>query len=113
MALHRDVKNGNNSSHFSDFFNLKITIRISYECKHVKVPNLIYFGSPSTALSNTNRFIFIYDKVLSIFLNWKVTPILALKWSILRHKANFRISVCLVLWRNHRGTLSVNFTKIE
>ena len=88
MALHRDVKNGNNGSHFSDFFKLKITIRISYECKHVKVPNLIYFGSPSTALSNTNRTIFIYDKVLSIFLNWKVTPIFALKWSILRHKAN-------------------------
>ena len=63
MALHRDVKNGNISSHFSDFFRLKITIRISYECKHVKVPNVVYFGSPNTALSNTNRTIFIYDKI--------------------------------------------------
>ena len=81
--------------------------------QHVKVPNLVYFGSPSTALSNTNRMIFIYDKVLSIFLNWKMTPIFALKWSVLRRKAIFQISVCLVLWRDHRGTLSVNFTKID
>ena len=73
---------------FRIFFKLKITISISYDCKHVKVPDVVYFGSPSTALSNTNRTIFIYDKVLSIFLNWKVTPIFAFKWSILHHKAN-------------------------
>ena len=51
MALHRDGKNGNNNPHFSDFLKLKITICISYKCKHVKVPNLVYFGSPSTVLS--------------------------------------------------------------
>ena len=55
---------------------------MSNKCKHVKIPNLVYFGSPSTSLSNTNRTIFIYDKLLSIFLNWKVTPIFALKLSI-------------------------------
>ena len=81
MALHRDGKNDNYSPQLSDFLNLKMTIRISYKCKHVKVPNLVYFGSPSTVLSNANRTIFTYDKVLSIFLNWKVTPIFALKWS--------------------------------
>ena len=90
-----------------------MTIRISYKCKHVKVPNLVYFGSPSTVLSNTNRTIFTYDKVLSIFLNWKVTPNFALKWSIFRRESKFRILVCLLLWRNHRGALSVNFTKID
>ena len=72
-------KNGNNSAHFSDYLKLKITIHISYKCKHVKVPNLVYIGSPSTVLSNTNRTIFIYNKVLSIFLNWKVTRIFCLK----------------------------------
>ena len=113
MALHREGKNDNNSPHFSDFFKLKMTIRISYKCKHVKVPDLVYFGSPRTVLSNTNRTIFTYDKVLSIFLNWKVTPIFALKWSIFRRKSKFRIIVCFVLWCNHRGTLSVNFTKID
>ena len=77
MALHCDGKMAKIVLIFSDFFKLKITIRISYKCKHVKVPNLVYFGSPSTALSNTNRTIFIYEKVLSIFLNWKVTPIFA------------------------------------
>ena len=86
MPLNRDGKNGNNNTHFSDFFKLKITICISYKCKHVKVPNLVYFGSPSTILSNTDHTIFIYDKVLSIFLNWKVTPIFALKWSIFRRQ---------------------------
>ena len=78
MTLHRDGKNDNNIPHFSDFFRLKITIRISYKCKHVKVPNFVYFGSPSTALSNTSRNIFIYAKGLSIFLNWKVTPFFCL-----------------------------------
>ena len=113
MALHRDGKNDNNSPHFSDFLKIKMTIRKSYKCKHVKVPNLVYFGSQSTVLSNTNCTIFTYDKVLSIFLNCKVTPIFALKLSIFRRKSKFRIIVCLVLWRNHRGTLSVNYTKID
>ena len=112
MALHRDGENSNNIPHFSDFLKLKITICISYKCKHVKVPNLVYFGSPSTVLSNTNHTTFIYDEVLSIFLNWKVTPIFALKWSIFRRKSKFRIFICLVLWCNHQGTLSVNFTNI-
>ena len=79
MALHRDGKNDNNSPQLSDFLKLKITIRISYKFKHVKVPNLVYFGSPSTVLSNTNRTIITYDKVLSLFLNWKVTQMFALK----------------------------------
>ena len=61
MALHRDGKNGNYIPHLSDFLKLKITIRISYKCKHVKVPNWVYFGSPSTVLSNTNRTIVIYE----------------------------------------------------
>ena len=77
-------KNDNNGPRLSDFFKLKMTIRISYKCKYVKVPDLVYFGSPSTVLSNTNRTIVTYNKVLSIFLNWKVTPIFALKWSIFR-----------------------------
>ena len=114
MALNHDGKNDDNSPQLSDFFfKLKMTIRISYKGKHVKVPNLVYFGSPSTVLSNTNRTIFIYDKVLSIFLNWKVTPIFALKWSIFRRESKFRILVCLLLRRNHRGALSENFTKID
>ena len=95
MGLHRDGNNVNKSHHFSDFFKLKTTIRISYKCKHVKVPYLVYFGSPSTALSNTYRTVFIYNKVLSIFLNWKVTPSFALKWSIFRRKSKFRIIVYL------------------
>ena len=113
MALHSDGKKDNKNPQLSDFLKLKMTIRISYKCKHVKVPNLVYFESPSTVLSNTNRTIFTYDKVLSIFLNWKVTPSFALKWSICRRKSKFRILVCLVLWSNHRGALSVNFTKID
>ena len=113
MTLHRDGNNVNNSPHFTDFMKLKITIRISYKCNHVKIPYLVYFGSPSTALSNTYRTVFIYIKILSIFLNWKVTPIFALKWSIFRRKSKFRIIICLVLWHNHRGTLSVNFTNID
>ena len=96
MALHRDRKNDNNGPQLSDFLKLKMTIRISYKCKHVKVPNLVYFGSPGTVLSNTNHTIFTYDRVLSIFLNWKVTPIFALKWSIFRRKSKFQITVCLV-----------------
>ena len=47
MALHRDGKNDNNSPQLSDFLKLKMTIRISYKCKHLKVPNLVYFESQS------------------------------------------------------------------
>ena len=75
MALHRDGK----MTIIVLNYRIFLKIRISYKCKNVKVPNLVYFGSPSTVLSNTNRTIFTYDKVLSIFLNWKVTPIFALK----------------------------------
>ena len=42
MALHRDGKNYNNRPYFLDFFKLKMTIRISYKCKHVKVLNLLF-----------------------------------------------------------------------
>ena len=68
MALHRDGKNDNTIPHFSDVLKLKITIRISYKCKHVKVPNLVFLEVQATVLSNTNHTLFIYDKVLSIFL---------------------------------------------
>ena len=49
MPMHCYGKNGNNVPHFSDFLHLKIMIPISYKYKQVKVPNLVYFGSPSTA----------------------------------------------------------------
>ena len=52
MALHHYRKIGNNVPHFSDFFHLKITIHISYKYKQIKVPNLVYFGSPSIAQYN-------------------------------------------------------------
>ena len=48
MALQHNGKIGNNVPHFSDFLHLKITIHISYKYKQIKVPNLVYFGSPST-----------------------------------------------------------------
>ena len=79
MKLHPDGKNDNNSPHFLDCFKLKNDNSYIFKCKHVNVPNLVYFGSPSNVLSNTNHTIFTYDKVLSIFLNWKVTPIFAFK----------------------------------
>ena len=53
MSLHCYGKIGNNVPHLSDFLHLKITIRISfllfisYKYKLVKVPNLVYFGSPN------------------------------------------------------------------
>ena len=52
MSLHCYGKIGNNDPHFSDFLHLKITIRISYRYKEVKVPNLVYFGSPDIASYN-------------------------------------------------------------
>ena len=59
MLLHCYGKIGNNFPHFSDFIHLKITIRISNRYKQVKVPNLIYFGCPSTASFNNYSTIFI------------------------------------------------------
>ena len=52
MALHHYGKNGNNVPHFSDFLDLKLTIHISDKYKPIKVPNLVYFGSPSIASYN-------------------------------------------------------------
>ena len=73
----------------------------------------VYFWSPSIALFNVNRTTSINDQNLLIYFNWEVTPIFALKGSAYRHQSKFRVLVCLVLWRNHRSTLSVDFTKIE
>ena len=53
---------------------------------NVKVPNLVYFGSPSIALFNGNRTISRYDQILLIFLIRAVTPIFALKGSVFRHQ---------------------------
>ena len=77
IALLRE--NGNNVPHFSDVLHLEITIRISYSYKQVKVLNLVYFGSPSTASYNDYSTISINLQICSIFFNWKVTPIFALK----------------------------------
>ena len=52
MALPHKRKIGSNVPHFSDFLHLKITIYISYKYKQIKVPNLVYFGSPSIASYN-------------------------------------------------------------
>ena len=52
MALHHYRKIGNNVPHFSDVLHLKIAIHISYKYKQIKVPNLVYFGSPSIAPYN-------------------------------------------------------------
>ena len=52
MLLHHYGKIGNNVTHVSDFLHLKITIHISYKYKQIKVPNLVYFESPSTASYN-------------------------------------------------------------
>ena len=49
MAFHHYGKIGNNVPHFSDVLHLKITINITYKYKQIKVPNLVYFGSPSIA----------------------------------------------------------------
>ena len=52
LTLHHYGTIGNNFPHFSDFLHLKIPIHISYKCKQIKVPNLVYFGSPSIASYN-------------------------------------------------------------
>ena len=59
MALYHYRKIGNNVPHFSDFLHLKITIHISYKYKQIKVPNLVYFGSPSIGSYNDNSTISI------------------------------------------------------
>ena len=51
-SLHCYGKLGNNVPYFLDFLHLKITIRISCKYKQIKVPNLVYFGSPSIASYN-------------------------------------------------------------
>ena len=52
MALHHYGKIGNNVSYFLGILHLKITIYISYYHKQAKVPNLVYFESPSIASYN-------------------------------------------------------------
>ena len=64
MSLQPYGKNGKNVPIFLDFFVIK------NKYKQVKVPNLVYFGSPSIAL-----------------FNWEVTPIFALKGSVFRHQS--------------------------
>ena len=59
MALHHYRKIGNNVPHFSDFLHLKITIHISYKYKQIKVPNLVYLGSPCIASYNDYSIISI------------------------------------------------------
>ena len=60
---------------------------MSYKYRQAKVPNQVYFGSPSIALFNGNRTISICDQILKIFLNWEVAPIFALKGSVSRHQS--------------------------
>ena len=52
MALHHYGKIGNNVPHFSDILHLKLTTHISHKYKQIKVPNLVYFRSPSIASYN-------------------------------------------------------------
>ena len=63
MALDYYVKIGNNVPHFSDFLHLKITIHISYKHKQIKVPNLVYFGSPSITSYNDYNSISNYLQI--------------------------------------------------
>ena len=87
MALHHYRKIGNNIPHFSDFLHLKITIHISYKYKQIKVPNLVYFGSPNIASYNDYSTMSINLQIESIFFNWMVTPIFAVKGQIFRHQS--------------------------
>ena len=52
IVMHHYRKIGNNVPHISDFLHLKITIHIYYKYKQIKVPHLVYFGSPSIASYN-------------------------------------------------------------
>ena len=63
MSLHCYGKIGNNVPYFLDFLHLKITIHIFYKYKQIKVPNLVYFGSPSIASYNDCRPIVINLKI--------------------------------------------------
>ena len=87
MALHHYGKIGKNVPHFSDFLHLKMNIHISYKYKQIKVPNLVYFRSPSSASYNDYSTISINLQIKSIFFNWKVTSIFALKGQIFRHQS--------------------------
>ena len=70
---------------------------------------MVYVRSSSIVLFN--GIIYMYDKISLIFFNCEVIPIFALKRSIFRHQSQFRVIACLVLWRNHRGTLSRKLIK--
>ena len=59
MSFYCYGKIGNNVPNFSDCLHLKITIRISYKYKQIKVPNLVYFESPSIASYNDNSILSI------------------------------------------------------
>ena len=63
MALHHYGKIGKNVPYFSDCLLLKIKIHISYKYKQIKVPNLVYFGSPSIASYNDYSTISIYLQI--------------------------------------------------
>ena len=52
IALHHYRKIDKYCSSFFSFLHLKITIRIFYKHKQIKVPNLVYFGSLSIASYN-------------------------------------------------------------
>ena len=69
MPLHCNGKNCNNVPHFSNFLHLKITIRISHKYKQVKVSNLVYFGSPSTASYNDYSTISINLQIDLLYCN--------------------------------------------
>ena len=68
MALHYYGKNGNNVPHFAGFLYLKNRIHISYKYKQIKVPNVVYFGSPSIASYNNYSTISINLHIKSISL---------------------------------------------
>ena len=63
MTLHHYRKIGNNVPHFSDYLHVKITIHISYKYKQIKVPNLVYFGSPNITSYNDYSTISIYLQI--------------------------------------------------
>ena len=88
MSLHCCRKVGSTVPHFSDFLHLKIPTRISYKYKQIKVPNLVYyFRIQSIASYNDYSTISINLQINSIFFNWKLPPIFALKGQIFRHQS--------------------------
>ena len=52
MSLHCYRNIGNSVPHVLDFLHLKITIRLFYKYKQIKIPNLVYFRSQSIASYN-------------------------------------------------------------